>query len=77
MVLLCSRHHTAHHAGTYTIHMRHGIPWVRLPAWQNITQPWLRNTTHHHTQLATHTAHTLHGQQPLPLDLNPPPEQAT
>ena len=61
MVLLCSRHHTDHHAGLYPIRMHHGIPWVRLPAWQDPTRPWLRNTTHTHPQLAAHTAATLTG----------------
>jgi len=59
MLLLCRRHHTAHHAGTYPIQIRHGIPWVQLPDWIDPTRPWLRNTTHHHHDTANHTAQIL------------------
>ena len=55
MVLLCPRHHTAHHAGIYTIRIHHGIPWIRPPHWHHPDRPWLRNTEHLH--------------QPLPLFL--------
>jgi hypothetical protein len=52
MVLLCGRHHTAHHAGIYPIQMRDGIPWVKVPSWQDPHQPWLRNNTHQHHAIA-------------------------
>jgi hypothetical protein len=59
MALLCPRHHTAHHAGIYDIDMRGGVPWVRLPAWQDPHRRWLRNTTHDHARLADAAARTL------------------
>lgn len=52
MALLCRHHHTAHHAGIYGLQLRDGVPWVRVPAWVDPARPWLRNTTHHHGQLA-------------------------
>jgi hypothetical protein len=67
LVLLCRRHHTAHHAGVYPIEMRDGVPWVQLPAWHDPARPWLRNTTHlqHHT--ADRIARTLLRQPELRL----------
>lgn len=65
MVLLCGRHHTAHHAGVYDIEMRNGIPWVRLPSWRDVTRPWLRNTSHDHHRLADSAARR--------IDPGPPP----
>src|SRR5689334_15346163 len=56
MVLLCPRHHTAHHAGLYPIDLRDGIPWVQLPAWQDPARPWAKNHTHHHHRTAQDTA---------------------
>jgi hypothetical protein len=69
LVLLCGRHHTAHHAGVYPITVRDGIPYVRLPAWRDPARPWLRNTTHSHRHLADRAAARL---APDP----PPPETA-
>ncbi len=47
LVLLCPRHHTeVHQPGSWQIHMFHGIPWVRPPAWAHHQPPLLRNTTH-------------------------------
>ena len=65
MVLLCPRHHTAHHAGIYAIQIRDGIPWIRLPWWQNPQTPWLRNLTHNHHRIADTTTATLTGQPTL------------
>jgi len=59
MALLCRHHHTAVHAGVYDLAMREGIPWVRLPAWQDPARPWQRNTTHEHARLADDVARRL------------------
>jgi hypothetical protein len=66
MLLLCERHHTAHHAGIYDIQMRDGVPWARPPAWVDPARPWLRNTTHDHPRIADATAAALTRQPPLP-----------
>ena len=67
LALLCPRHHTAHHFGVYDIRIRDGLPWIRLPAWQDLTRPWLRNTTHaDHHHAADHLTRTLTRQPPLP-----------
>jgi hypothetical protein len=66
LVLVCGRHHTAHHAGQYPIRMRNGIPWVQLPGWQNIAQPWVRNITRTYHHLANATAPTLGRHPTLP-----------
>jgi hypothetical protein len=77
MLLLCGRHHTAHHAGIYDIQMRDGVPWVRRPAWQDPARSWLRNTTHDHARLAEATARTLTHQPLLPWDqCQAPPDAA-
>ena len=69
LALLCARHHTAHHAGVYRLEMRDGIPWVRLPGWQDLRRPWLRNTTHHdHHHVADRLARRLTEQPPLPWE---------
>ena len=44
--LLCSRHHTAVHAGIWDIRMINGIPWVKPPPWVDPHRQLLRNTTH-------------------------------
>jgi hypothetical protein len=59
MVLLCGRHHIALHAGVYQIEMSEGLPWVRVPSWQDPARPWLRNTTHDHPQIADTLARIL------------------
>ena len=61
LVLMCGRHHTDHHAGLYPIEMREGVPWVRLPSWQDTSRPWLRNTTAQHHRLAAEVAALLLG----------------
>jgi hypothetical protein len=77
MVLLCGRHHTAHHAGTYPISMRDGVPWVRLPGWHDITRPWARNATCDHHRLANTTARTITRQPTRPPDVeDETPEEA-
>jgi hypothetical protein len=73
MVLLCARHHTAHHTGVYRIEIRDGLAWVQVPGWVDPTRPWLRNTTHHdHHATATRLTEQLTDppseQQPLPWD---------
>src|SRR3954447_1579553 len=52
LVLLCSRHHTAVHAGVWRVRMREGIPWLIPPRWRDPDQAPLRNTTHDHYQRA-------------------------
>jgi len=64
MALLCRHHHTAVHAGVYDLAVREGVPWVRLPAWQDPARPWLRNTTHAHARLADDVARRLAGDGP-------------
>src|SRR3954451_23732375 len=55
LVLLCSRHHTAVHAGVWQVRMRDGIPWLIPPRWRDPDQTPLRNTTHDHYQRARTT----------------------
>jgi hypothetical protein len=62
MILVCSRDHTALHAGIYSVEMRDGIPWVRLPSWIDAFRPWVRNTTHQHRQKARCKAQQLRTQ---------------
>jgi Domain of unknown function (DUF222)/HNH endonuclease len=64
MALLCRRHHTALHTRTYEIQIRHGIPWVKTPAWRHPHQPWQHNLTHTHPHLAATTATTLTQGEP-------------
>jgi hypothetical protein len=66
MVLVCQRHHTGIHTGTWTIHLADGIPWVTRPAWADPHQTPLRNTTHEQRHHARQTA------QQLRLSLDPP-----
>jgi hypothetical protein len=66
LLLLCPRHHTAVHTGTWTIRLRDGIPWVTPPRWADPTGTPTRNTTHRAARDADHL-----GQQ-LRLLLNDP-----
>jgi hypothetical protein len=52
LALLCSRHHTAVHAGVWRIRMRDGIPWLIPPRWRDPDRVPLRNTTHEHYERA-------------------------
>jgi hypothetical protein len=46
LALVCGRHHTEVHLGTWQIQMRHGIPWIRPPKWMAGGR-MLRNAAHH------------------------------
>jgi hypothetical protein len=54
--------------------MRDGIPWIRVPAWQNPHRPWQKNQTHDQHRIADHTYRTLHQQEMLLWD-TPQPQQ--
>jgi len=48
LALLCPRHHAeVDEPGGWQIHMIHGVPWVRPPAWAGDHRALLRNATHH------------------------------
>jgi hypothetical protein len=47
LALVCGRHHTEVHQGTWELQVVDGIPWVRLPSWVDRTRPLLRNAAHH------------------------------
>jgi hypothetical protein len=47
LALLCGRHHTEVHQGTWELQMLQGIPWVRPPGWIDRSRPLLRNAAHH------------------------------
>jgi len=66
MALLCGHHHSAVHAGVYQVQMRDGLPWIRLPGWQDPTRPWVRPPDEHHE--ADRIARHLAVQPRLPLD---------
>jgi hypothetical protein len=76
MVLLCGRHHTAHHAGVYRIEMRDGVPWVQLPYWQHPGRPWLRNTAHAIPRIASETAERITRQTTFPWQIGDSPPEA-
>jgi hypothetical protein len=59
LVLLCGAHHTAVHAGTWTLTIINGIPWVIPPRWLDETQQPLRNTYPTATHHADHLGHQL------------------
>jgi hypothetical protein len=59
LAMLCGHHHTETHAGTWTLEMRAGIPWVKPPPWLDPEQRWRRNTYTHHRQAAEQLAATL------------------
>jgi len=48
--------------------MRDGIPWIRLPGWQDPNRPWVR-PHNEHTE-ADQVAQRLGVQPRLPLDDN-------
>jgi hypothetical protein len=51
LALVCGRHHTEIHQGTWELQMIDGIPWVRPPRWLDPARRLLRNATHHpHSQ---------------------------
>jgi hypothetical protein len=62
LAMLCPRHHTDVHAGTWSIEMINDQPWARPPTWLDPQQRPRRNTHRHHRN----RAHQLH------LDLHPP-----
>jgi hypothetical protein len=45
LALVCQRHHSAVHTGTWMITMRGGVPWAVPPAWVDPQRRPLRNTT--------------------------------
>jgi hypothetical protein len=47
LALVCGRHHTEIHQGTWELQMLDGIPWVRPPSWMSRTHSLLRNAAHH------------------------------
>jgi hypothetical protein len=57
--------------------MRNGLPWVKIPAWQQLSQPWLRNTSHadHHHAADTLARHLT--AQPTEQPTEQPAEQPT
>ena len=59
LAMVCGRHHTETHAGTWSLEMRAGIPWVKPPAWLDPEQRWRRNTYTHHQRAAEQLAATL------------------
>jgi hypothetical protein len=72
LVGLCPRHHTAVHAGIWTIRMHGGVPWVIPPAWADPQRRPLRNVITEATQTALQL-----GQQLNDTDVGtqPPPAQ--
>jgi hypothetical protein len=48
LALVCPRHHTEIHEGTWALEVIAGMPWVRVPAWVHPDRPLLRNTVHRH-----------------------------
>jgi hypothetical protein len=63
LAMVCGRHHAETHAGTWSLDMRDGIPWVKPPPWLDSEQRWRRNTFTHHRQAA----------EQLAAYLSPPP----
>ncbi|MBL8929999.1 MAG: DUF222 domain-containing protein [Kineosporiaceae bacterium] len=68
LVLVCGHHHTAVHAGTWTIQMIDGVPWVIPPPWIDPLQRPIRNTIHHDERTAHRLAAHLGDQLALDLD---------
>jgi Domain of unknown function (DUF222) len=62
MALVCGRHHSAVHAGIWSLEMINGVPWATPPRWIDREQKPLRNTYRQHRQAA----------EQLALDLSPP-----
>ena len=64
MAMVCSRHHTDIHAGTWSLTMIDGVPWVKPPRWLDPDQRLTRNTYRDHHNTAAQLA----------IDLRPPPD---
>ena len=64
LVLVCPRHHTAVHAGHWTLLLDDGVPWAIPPPWVDPRRRQLRNTTHK----TARAAHRLGEQLRLLLD---------
>ena len=47
LALLCGRHHTEVHQGTWDLQIRDGVCWVTPPRWINYRRTPLRNAAHH------------------------------
>jgi hypothetical protein len=59
LVLLCGAHHSAVHAGTWSLTIINGMPWVIPPRWLDEHQQPVRNTYPTATHHADHLAHQL------------------
>jgi hypothetical protein len=59
LVMVCSAHHTAVHAGTWTLTIINQIPWVIPPRWLDPQQRPVRNTYPNATHTADHLGHQL------------------
>ena len=59
LAMVCGRHHSDIHAGTWTLEMRNGIPWSKPPVWLDREQHWRRNTYTEHRKAAEQLAITL------------------
>jgi hypothetical protein len=58
-VLLCSAHHTAVHAGTWTLTVIDNLPWVVPPTWLDEDQRPVRNVYATASNQADHLGHQL------------------
>ena len=56
LAMVCPRHHTAIHAGIWTLQMRDGVPWAKPPTWIDPDQRLLRSTYQDHRQAAEQLA---------------------
>lgn len=68
LALLCDRHHSAVHAGHWTLQMIDGVPWVIPPAWLDPSGVPRRNTVAEAEHRARTLAQRLRNPQ-LTLDL--------
>ncbi len=68
LALLCDRHHSAVHAGQWTLQMIDGVPWVIPPAWLDPSGVPRRNTVMAAEHEARQLAQRLRNAQ-LTLDL--------
>jgi hypothetical protein len=64
MAMVCPRHHTDIHSGTWSLTMINGEPWARPPRWLDPDQRLARNTYRDHRSAAAQLA----------IDLQPPPD---
>ncbi|MFZ0157520.1 MAG: HNH endonuclease signature motif containing protein, partial [Kineosporiaceae bacterium] len=71
LVLLCARHHTAVHAGSWQIQMIEGVPWVIPPRTLDPTRTPRRSTLWRNEHNARQLGHHLRNRQ-LRLDLQLP-----